>query len=93
MREGPVWVAVLGEDIIGAVAAVDESEGCCIRGMGVVPGSRARGVGGLVLEPMSRGHRNPYYEGTLIIVFEGNTSRFVKVARTMSPLCPSSATE
>jgi len=45
MREGPVWVAALGEDIIGAVAAVDKSEGCCIRGMGVVPGSRSRGPG------------------------------------------------
>ena len=50
MREGPVWVAVLGEEIIGTVAAVCEDRECYVRGMGVVPDSRARGVGALLLQ-------------------------------------------
>lgn len=49
MREGPVWVAVLDNDIIGTVAAVCEDGECYVRGMGVAPDSRASGVGGLLL--------------------------------------------
>ena len=49
MREGPVWVAVLGEEIIGTIAAAGQGEGCYIRGMGVVPDARARGAGALLL--------------------------------------------
>ena len=49
MREGPVGRASLGEDIIGTIAAVDQREGCYIRGMGVVPDSRARGAGSRLL--------------------------------------------
>jgi GNAT superfamily N-acetyltransferase len=50
MRRGPIWVAVLGEDIIGTVAAVCENGECFVRGMGVVPDSRGRGAGALLLE-------------------------------------------
>jgi GNAT superfamily N-acetyltransferase len=49
MREGPVWVAVHGEDVIGTVSAVCEGGECYVRGMGVTPGARTRGVGFLLL--------------------------------------------
>ena len=44
MREGPVWVAVHDDIIIGTVAAMCEDGECYVRGMGVVPDSRARGT-------------------------------------------------
>jgi GNAT superfamily N-acetyltransferase len=50
MSEGPVWVAFHGEDVVGTVSAVCEGGECHIRGMGVAPDSRARGVGGLLLK-------------------------------------------
>jgi putative acetyltransferase len=45
MREGPLWVAVHGDRIIGTIAAVNQSRGCYIRGMGVAPDSRAHAAG------------------------------------------------
>ena len=45
LREGPVWVAVHDDQIVGTVAVVSREQECYIRGMGVLPGARARGAG------------------------------------------------
>jgi GNAT superfamily N-acetyltransferase len=49
MREGPVWVALLGGSVVGTAAAVDRGEDLYVRGMGVLPAGRGRGVGELLL--------------------------------------------
>jgi putative acetyltransferase len=43
MKEGPVWVALQDDTMIGTVAAVKKSDSVYIRGMAVLP--RARGLG------------------------------------------------
>jgi len=45
MAEGPVWVAVSDDDVVGTAAAEIRSDGCYLRGMAVRPGSRVKGVG------------------------------------------------
>lgn len=47
--EGPVWVALLGEAIVGTVAAVPKGERLYVRSMGVLPTARGHGIGGLLL--------------------------------------------
>ncbi len=42
LEEGPGWVALVDDAIIGTVCAVSKVEGLYIRGMGIVP--RARGL-------------------------------------------------
>lgn len=47
--EGPVWVALLGEAIVGTVSAVPKGERLYVRSMGVLPTARGHGIGGLLL--------------------------------------------
>ncbi len=54
MREGPVWVAVQQEMLVGTVGAVIQSPDCYVRGMAVLPGSRALGVGRQLLTVAER---------------------------------------
>ena len=49
MNEGPMWVAVDGDVIIGTVAAVSNGEALHVRGMGIVPAARGRKIGELLL--------------------------------------------
>ena len=49
MSEGPVWVAVHEEDILGTVSVVAGAESLYIRGMAVLPAARSRGIGALLL--------------------------------------------
>lgn len=69
MGEGPVWVALLDSAVVGTVAAVTRGEGLYVRGMGVVPQARGRGVGRLLLEAVERfaveqGHRRMFLSTT-----------------------------
>ena len=48
--EGPVWVAIRDNNIVGTVAAVPKHEGLYIRSMAVLPTERGKGVGRRLLE-------------------------------------------
>lgn len=50
MNEGPVWVALLNEVIVGTASAVPKGEALYIRGMAVLPAARGHKVGELLLK-------------------------------------------
>jgi GNAT superfamily N-acetyltransferase len=50
MKEGPVWVALQNEVIVGTISAVFKSEGLYIRGMAVLPRARGQKIGWLLLK-------------------------------------------
>ncbi|HEY6660039.1 MAG TPA: GNAT family N-acetyltransferase [Pyrinomonadaceae bacterium] len=45
MSEGPMWVALLDDQIVGTVAAVAKNDSLYIRGMGIVPEARGKRIG------------------------------------------------
>jgi len=49
-KEGPVWVAVQNNRIIGTVSAVPKSEALYIRSMAVLPSARGQGIGRMLLQ-------------------------------------------
>jgi len=49
MREGPVWVGLRDDVVVGTVAAVGKGESAYIRGMAVLPAARGLGVGSALL--------------------------------------------
>lgn len=53
-KEGPVWVAVVGGQIVGTVSAVPHPDHLYIRGMAVLPIARGRRAGDLLLEEVER---------------------------------------
>jgi GNAT superfamily N-acetyltransferase len=69
MREGPVWVALRVDVILGTVAAVIKDESVYIRGMAVLPSTRAAGTGSALLREVenwaiSEGHRRMFLSTT-----------------------------
>jgi len=54
MSEGPVWVALQEEVIVGTVSAVLKSQGVYLRGMAILPGARGQNIGVLLLEQGER---------------------------------------
>lgn len=52
MAEGPVWMALQGDTIVGTVAAVERGGELYIRGMAVSPAARGLGIGELLLKHM-----------------------------------------
>lgn len=50
MKEGPVWVALQDDAIVGTVSAAPRGEALYIRGMGVVPPARGLKIGERLLE-------------------------------------------
>ena len=48
--EGPVWVAQMGDRIVGTVAAVLRHPSLHVRSMGILPESRGLGIGRLLLD-------------------------------------------
>src|SRR5688572_30703222 len=52
--EGPVWVAMQNDAIIGTVAAVPKSSGLYVRSMAVLPVATGQGVGGQLLGEVER---------------------------------------
>jgi len=48
--EGPVWVALIGTDIVGTVAAVPKGTDLYVRSMALHPAARGQGVGRWLLE-------------------------------------------
>jgi GNAT superfamily N-acetyltransferase len=53
-REGPVWVAVQKEDLVGTVAAVPKSSGFYVRSMAVLPAARGQRIAGHLLKAVER---------------------------------------
>jgi ribosomal protein S18 acetylase RimI-like enzyme len=49
LAEGPVWIAVEDETVVGTVSAVPEGEALHIRSLAVLPTSRGKGAGELLL--------------------------------------------
>jgi len=54
MGQGPVWVAVYGEQIVGTGSAVPKPEGTYIRGIAVVPSAKGLGIGRRLLDEIQR---------------------------------------
>ena len=50
MREGPLWVAVHGNRLVGTASAILKETGVYVRGMAVIPAARGFGAGRLLLE-------------------------------------------
>jgi GNAT superfamily N-acetyltransferase len=50
MREGPVWVALREDAMLGTVAAVVKGGSVYIRGMAVLPAARGAGAGARLLQ-------------------------------------------
>lgn len=49
IEEGPVWVALVDDTVVGTVSAVPKGESLYVRGMGISPAARGRGIGELFL--------------------------------------------
>lgn len=49
MDEGPMWVALCGDVIVGTVSAVCESDAVYVRGLAVLPSARGQRIGALLL--------------------------------------------
>jgi len=54
MSEGPVWVALSQDMMVGTVAAVVKDDSLYMRGMAVVPSGRGSGAGARLLEEVER---------------------------------------
>lgn len=55
MEEGPIWLAVLNDEIVGTVAAVMRQNAVLyMRGMAVLPAARGLGVGDLLFAEVRR---------------------------------------
>ena len=52
MNEGPLWVALDGNTIVGTVSAVPKGESLYIRGMGITPAARGQRLGELFLRQL-----------------------------------------
>ena len=48
--EGPIWIAAIGDELVGTVSVVPEPEWLYIRSMAVLPATRGHGVGGRLLQ-------------------------------------------
>ncbi|HJP93095.1 MAG TPA: GNAT family N-acetyltransferase [Pyrinomonadaceae bacterium] len=62
MAEGPIWIAVQDEVVLGTVSVVSRGDELYIRGMAVVPQARGLGLGELLLKTvqefaLAHGHK------------------------------------
>jgi ribosomal protein S18 acetylase RimI-like enzyme len=54
LREGPIWVALHHDRVVGTVSAVPQGAALYIRSMAVAPGARGLGFGRLLLAEVER---------------------------------------
>lgn len=45
IEEGPVWVALVDDTVVGTVSVIPKGESLYVRGMGIVPAARGRRIG------------------------------------------------
>ena len=50
LMEGPVWVALSNDQVVGTMSVVLKNDSVYIRGMAVVPVARGQGIGKLLLD-------------------------------------------
>ncbi len=50
MQEGPIWVALLNQKVVGTISGVEKNIGLYIRGMGIIPEARGNKIGWKLLE-------------------------------------------
>jgi len=50
LKEGPIWVALLNQNVVGTVSVVEKNIGLYIRGMGIIPEARGNKIGWKLLE-------------------------------------------
>lgn len=77
MKEGPIWVALLGSSIIGTVSARLRAESVYLRGMAVLPCARRMGVADRLLASVER-----YTQGRGLRSLFLATTPFLKAAIT-----------
>ncbi|MCI0665304.1 MAG: GNAT family N-acetyltransferase [Acidobacteria bacterium] len=75
LNEGPVWVALCEEAIIGTVSAVPKGESVYVRSMAVLPAARGLGVGELLLKQIESYALASGYQGIVL-----NTTPFLRRA-------------
>ena len=54
MSEGPVWVALQNECVVGTVSAISKSDIVYIRGMAISPTARGQAIGTLLLKQVEQ---------------------------------------
>ena len=54
MNQGPIWVALHNDQIVGTASVVPKPEGIYVRGMAVLPEARGLGIGYLLLDEIQR---------------------------------------
>lgn len=54
MSEGPLWVAIQNEHVVGTVSAIPDSSVVYIRGMALSPAARGQGIGRLLLQQVEQ---------------------------------------
>ena len=54
IEEGPVWVVLDNDAVVGTVSVVPKGESLYVRGMAIVPAARGRRIGELLLRQVER---------------------------------------
>ncbi len=75
LKEGPIWIALESNIIVGAISAVARDEGLHIRGLSVLPEKRGKGIGHLLLEEVEKYAINKGFERIFL-----STGTFLKPA-------------
>jgi GNAT superfamily N-acetyltransferase len=50
LAEGPIWVALKNDAVVGTISAVPKREGLYLRGMAIAPAGQGEGIGRKLLE-------------------------------------------
>ena len=74
-NEGPVWVAVQNEEIVGTVSSISKGSGLYIRSMAVLPSAQGKGIARKLLDEIEHFAINHHYDHLIL-----NTTHFLKEA-------------
>jgi GNAT superfamily N-acetyltransferase len=66
MSEGPIWVAVRDDAIVGTMSAVSRSGSLYIRGMAVIPSARGLGIGESLLKQVENFDSSHSYKRVIL---------------------------
>ncbi|MBO0726391.1 MAG: GNAT family N-acetyltransferase [Blastocatellia bacterium] len=73
LNEGPIWVALLDEVVVGTVSVVPKGDALYVRGMAVAPDARGSGIGCALIKRIEehateRGFKRLYLNTTPFLV-------------------------